>query len=1813
MIKTVNRILFLAIACLLGSNLSAQVSLYLETFETDGEGSRYTSNTYNLASPTCDFFQRETASPLNVCFAAPLFTGFRGNFFWGSEDVRASPGTQPIGTLTSSLINIAGYTSLQVSVYVATSGDNGLRWEIADVIEVQANINGAGFQTVGRFMGNGTAPGTPLYLDANLNGTVDSGELTPIISVPTFTKYTFNIPSTGNNLQVRISMDQVGGSEEFGFDDIEVTGVAPSCTPPTITCPSTQSLALNAFCQATLVDYTSLATVTGNCSPTVTQSPVSGTTVSGAGAMTVSLFATNTLLQSATCTFTVNKTTPEVEVRGNSTIIADNDATPTTADHTDFGSVLTCTGTLTRIFTINNLTGTFGRILNVGTVTVGGTNAADFTVTAQPASTVPVGNSTTFTVVCNPSADGLRTATLSFTTDDCDENPYNFSIQATGNADIVDPTIICPATQSLLLNSSCQATLPDYTGLATGVTDNCPGSPTITQSPAIGSTQSGVGSLVVSLFATDGSLNSNTCTFTVNKVSPEIAVSGNSTTIVDGDVTPSLTDHTDFGSLIVGNNIVRTYTISNSGTGNLTLGAGSITVSGGNAADFVIGGITLPITIGPSLNTTFTVTFTPSATGLRTTTLNIANNDCDENPYNYSIQGTGLPASPDMNVKGNSVSIVDGDITPTTTDHTDFGSVAACTGTIVRTFTIENVTGADLTLGAISITGAAAADFTVTASPTSPVTAGNSTTFNVTFDPSAVGLRSATISIANNDPDENPYDFAIQGTGNADVTNPTITCPLNITIGNSTGLCAATATYTAPVGTDNCSGATTTQIVGLASGATYPVGVTTNTFRVTDASGNTATCSFTVTVNDGELPVLANLSCQSSNATGAAYGDGWQNGDNDGSGFGAWTLNASTGNTGQAGFFIGSSTTNGAGTDTNADNDINTSGVAWGMYANSSQATEAIRPITGNLIVGRRLTLEFDNGFVDNGQIVGFQLQNSSGGSLSEMRFRGGQATYEIVDVNGITTFASVPFTDEGLIIEVTPVTTGTCNIKLTRKVNGATQTLLSVLNPGGGNQVISRFKVFNSNAGTGTTNNLLINNAQICTGTPGCPTNVAVNNTPGQCSAPATYNTVIAGDNCSTSLPVTQTTGLASGATFPVGVTTNTFRATDLSGNSATCSFTVTVTDNQVPTITCPLNITINNTVGQCAATAVYTSPVGTDNCAGSTTTQTAGLASGASYPVGVTTNVFRVTDASGNTATCSFTVTVNDNQAPTITCPANINTGTTVGQCAATVTYTAPVGADNCGGSITTQTAGLTSGASFPIGTTTNVFRVTDASGNTATCSFTVTVSDNQAPTITCPANISVNNTSGQCSGTATYTAPVGTDNCPGATTTQTAGLASGATYPIGVTTNTFRATDAVGNTATCSFTVTVTDNELPTITCPANGSVNATLGSCSAAFTYTAPVGSDNCAGSTTTQTAGLASGATFPAGVTTNTFRVTDASGNSATCSFTVTVVDNQAPAITCPVNGSVNATSGQCSATFTYTAPTGTDNCAGSTTTQTAGLASGATYPVGVTTNVFRVTDASGNTATCSFTVTVVDNQVPTITCPSNISVNNTTGQCSATATYTAPTGADNCAGSTTTQTSGLASGATFPVGVTTNVFRVTDASGNTATCSFTVTVVDNQLPSIICPANVSVSATSGQCNAAVTYSTPSGTDNCAGSTTAQTAGFASGATFPVGVTNNIFRVTDASGNTSTCAFTVTVTDNQLPVIACPSNISVNNTVGQCAATVTYTAPVGNDNCPGSSTTPAGFASGATFPVGVTNNIFRVTDARATPDLPFTVT
>ena len=297
-----------------------------------------------------------------------------------------------------------------------------------------------------------------------------------------------------------------------------------------------------------------------------------------------------------------------------------------------------------------------------------------------------------------------------------------------------------------------------------------------------------------------------------------------------------------------------------------------------------------------------------------------------------------------------------------------------------------------------------------------------------------------------------------------------------------------------------------------------------------------------------------------------------------------------------------------------------------------------------------------------------------------------------------------------------------------------------------------------------------------------------------------AAVNFAVTGRNNLTSSGNTNASGQISftytdtGSNFMGG--TDTITTTVVSSGS-TCTATKTwVAATCVPI--CPANITQPNDPNQCGRVVTYAAPTSTGNCGAITCSP----ASGSFFPVGTTT----VTCSSQAGPSCTFSVTIQDTQAPVATCPAPITVPATMGTCSAVVTYTATA-TDNCSGATIVCTPA--SGSTFPVGTTTVTCTASDASPNSpdATCSFTVTVQDTQLPAITCPANIVVtSNTTNGCTFTqvVNYPAPTATDNC---------GLASvvcmppsGSTFNEGTTTVTCTATDTSGNTAACSFTVTV-----------------------------------------------------------------------------------------------------------------------------------------------------------------------------------------------------------------------------------------------------------------------------------------------------------------------------------------------------------------------------------------------------------------------
>lgn len=417
----------------------------------------------------------------------------------------------------------------------------------------------------------------------------------------------------------------------------------------------------------------------------------------------------------------------------------------------------------------------------------------------------------------------------------------------------------------------------------------------------------------------------------------------------------------------------------------------------------------------------------------------------------------------------------------------------------------------------------------------------------------------------------------------------------------------------------------------------------------------------------------------------------------------------------------------------------------------------------------------------------------------------------------------------------------------------------------------------------------------------------------------------VVGGNDGSNGRPVdTVTCTPASGSLFPIGTTT-----VSCSGSEgSTGSFDVRVADTTPPALSLPFDITVTSP----AAAAVSYTATASDLVDGSVPI-TCTPPSGSTFSLGTTSVTCTASDSAGNAATGGFLVTVASTPPdgnPDIVAEAT-------GPDGARVTFNTGDSEDD-NGRPGSGGCSPVPGSIFPLGDTV----VTCPSGN-----FTISVVDTTPPSLTLPDNI-ITVATGPAGAAVAYTATA-SDLVDGSVTV-TCTPPSGSTFAIGITTVNCSATDSRDNTATGSFLVQVNSEGEPPlndITAEATGPDGAVVTFDSGAATCT-PV-----------------SGSTFPIGETT----VTCTSGT-----FTVTVVDTTPPVLTLPGDQTVEATSAA-GAVVTFVT-SATDLVDGSVAVVCT-PPSGSTF-LGTTTVSCTATDAHGNLAAGSFTVTVVDTTPPAI-------------------------------------------------------------------------------------------------------------------------------------------------------------------------------------------------------------------------------------------
>ena len=282
----------------------------------------------------------------------------------------------------------------------------------------------------------------------------------------------------------------------------------------------------------------------------------------------------------------------------------------------------------------------------------------------------------------------------------------------------------------------------------------------------------------------------------------------------------------------------------------------------------------------------------------------------------------------------------------------------------------------------------------------------------------------------------------------------------------------------------------------------------------------------------------------------------------------------------------------------------------------------------------------------------------------------------------------------------------------------------------------------------------------------------------------------------------------------FPLGTTTVTFSATDSDGNTGTAQATVTVADQTAPLITLLGAASITLNVGD-----PFTDPgaIASDNVDGALTPAIVTGGSVNTGSVGLYTLTYDVSDSAVNAAVQVIrNVSVQDAGAPVVTPPAPITVAAVdaTGTAASDATISAFLAGASAFDTVDGVIATINNDAplQFSLGLTTVTFSATDSSSNTGQAQATVNVTDQTAPTVTAPADITVAATgpSGIAVTDPAIVAFLGgaiaIDNVDGAIVT----IGNNAPTPlllVGDTTVTFSATDVAGNTGTAQATVTVT----------------------------------------------------------------------------------------------------------------------------------------------------------------------------------------------------------------------------------------------------------------------------------------------------------------------------------------------------------------------------------------------------------------------
>lgn len=215
--KTLKKTLFFSILfALLSQVLLGQTQIYVHDFETAGG---YTASDSECSDGSGDYFERSDGSDIGGTYNSPI-----GTYFFAAQDVDASgcPAATLPATLLFDDINISGYSSLELRVYLAEDDDGANEdWDAADYVHFDYDIDNSGTFSDLLWIESSGVTNTAPYIDTDYDGTGDGTEITS-----TFVQFTESITGTGSLIDIQIEFNLNSGDEDIAIDHIEIWGTA---------------------------------------------------------------------------------------------------------------------------------------------------------------------------------------------------------------------------------------------------------------------------------------------------------------------------------------------------------------------------------------------------------------------------------------------------------------------------------------------------------------------------------------------------------------------------------------------------------------------------------------------------------------------------------------------------------------------------------------------------------------------------------------------------------------------------------------------------------------------------------------------------------------------------------------------------------------------------------------------------------------------------------------------------------------------------------------------------------------------------------------------------------------------------------------------------------------------------------------------------------------------------------------------------------------------------------------------------------------------------------------------------------------------------------------------------------------------------------------------------------------------------------------------------------------------------------------------------------------------------------------------------